>query len=74
MVVQFIYWEKFLPRVVIQWHKLPRKVMESLSLEVFKKHGGVELRSMVSGHGGDGLKVGLDDISGLSNLNDSVIL
>ena len=25
-----------------------------------------------SGHGGDGLTVGLDDLSGLSNLNDSM--
>ena len=33
------------------------------------------LRDVVSGHGGDGLTVGLGDLIGLfSNLNDSMIL
>ena len=41
---------------------LPRKVVESLSLEVFKKHVGVAVRDMVSRHG---LVVGLDDLRGL---------
>ena len=35
------------------------------SLEVFKSHVDVALRNMVSGHGGDGLMVGLDDLTGL---------
>jgi len=35
------------------------------SLEMFKKHVDVALRNMVSRHGGDGLMVGLDDLSGL---------
>ena len=39
--------------------------MEKPSLEVFKNPGGVAPRNMVSGHGGDGLMVGLDDLSGL---------
>ena len=39
--------------------------MESLSLQVFKNCGDVALRDMVSGHGGDGLTVGLDDLRGL---------
>ena len=39
--------------------------MESPSLEVFKKRVGVALRAVVSGHGGDGLAVGLDVLSGL---------
>ena len=39
--------------------------MESPSLEVFKKRADVALRDTVSGHGGDGLTGGLDDISGL---------
>lgn len=40
--------------------------MESPSLEVFKNGGDVALRDMVSGHGGDGLVVGLDGLSGPS--------
>ena len=34
-------------------------------MEVFKKHEDVALRDMVSGHGGGGLVVGLDDLRGL---------
>jgi len=34
----------------------------------------VTLRDVVSGHGGDGLVVGLDDPSGLLHLNDLMIL
>ena len=39
--------------------------MESLSLAVFKKCADVALRDVVSGHGGDGLMVGLGNLSGL---------
>ena len=46
------------------WHRLLREAVESLSLEVFKKRVDVALRAMVSGHGGDGLTVGLDDLIG----------
>jgi len=42
-------------RVVRHWHRLPRDVVGSPSLEMFKKHGDVALRDVVSGHGGDGL-------------------
>ena len=38
---------------------LPKEVLESPSLEVFKNHGDVALRDVVSGYGGDGLVVGL---------------
>jgi len=48
-----------------QWHGLLREVVQSLSLKVFKNHVEVALRDVVSGHGGDGLVVGLDDFSGL---------
>ena len=40
-------------------------VVESPSLEVFKNSVDVALRDVVSGHGGGGLLVGLDDLRGL---------
>lgn len=43
------------------------------ALWVFKKHVYVVLRDMVQWYSGDGLIVGLDDLSHLSNLMDSVI-
>ena len=43
-------------------------------LETLKKRVDVALRDVVSGHGGDGLATGQNDLSGLSNLNDSMIL
>ena len=44
--------------MVRHWNKLPK---ERPSLEVFKNHGDMSPRDMVSGHSGDGL---LDDLSG----------
>ena len=52
-------------RVVMYWNRLPRELTKSLSMEVFKSCVDVALRDMVSGHGGDGLMVGLGDLSGL---------
>ena len=44
---------------------LPREVAESLFLEMFKKCMDVALREVVSGHGGDGLMVVLNDLKAL---------
>ena len=51
---------------VTSWHSLPREVVESPSLEVFQNCVDVALRDVVTGHDGDGLVVGLDDRSSLS--------
>jgi len=45
-------------RVVRQRHRLPGEVVQSPSLEVFKKHGDVALRDFVCGYGEDELTVG----------------
>jgi len=41
--------------VMRQWHRLPREVLESPSLELFKNHLDAAMRDVVSGHGGHGL-------------------
>jgi len=55
----------FSGRPMRHWHRMPRAVVESLSLEALEKYGDVALRDIVSGHGGDGLILGLDDLRGL---------
>jgi len=55
--------------VVRYWNRLPRELVELLSLEAFKKREDV---AMKDGKGmGDGLMVGQDDHEVFSNLNDS---
>ena len=39
------------------WHRLPREVVKSPSLEVFKTHEDVALSDVVSGHGGNKLRL-----------------
>ena len=46
----------FSKRVVEHWKRLPREMVELLFLEVFRKHGDVALRDVVSG---DGLELDL---------------
>ena len=52
--------KNFSKKVVMRWHRMPREVVRSPSLEVLKEGGDVALRDAVSGHG-----VGLGDLRGL---------
>ena len=45
--------------------QLRREVVQSPSLEVSQNRVDVALKDVVSGHGGGGLEVGLDDLRGL---------
>jgi len=50
---------------VRQWHRLPREVVQSPSLEMLKSCVDVALRDVGSERGGGGLMVGLGDLTGL---------
>ena len=52
--------------------QLPREVVGSPSPEVFKNHGDVSLRNMVSGYGGGELGLDLRILEVFSSLNDSM--
>lgn len=47
----------FSERVLRYWYRLPREMVDSPFLEMFKACGDVTLRDTVSGHSGDGLVV-----------------
>ena len=64
----------FSERVVRCWRRLLRELVESPSLEVFKNHVNVALRDVVWSSHRHGLMVELDDLSGLPDLNGSMIL
>jgi len=52
-------------RATTQWHRLPRELVKSPFLHIFKSRVDVALRDVGSGHSGDGLTIGLGDLSGL---------
>ena len=61
----------FSERVVMQRHRPPRQVVESLFMDVFKNCVDVALRDVVSEHGGHGLDTVILEVF---NLSDSVTL
>jgi len=60
--------------VVRYQNRLSRQAVESPPLEVFEKRVDVALRDMAQSVHRRWLTVGLDDVTELPNLNDSMIL
>jgi len=51
-----------------RWNRLPKEMVESPSLECSGKEQKWHLGTWFSGHSGDGLVVGLDDLRALFQL------
>jgi len=65
----------FIKRVFKHWNRLPREVVESPSLDVFKRRVDMAVRDMVSGGlVSVRLTAGFGDLRGLFHLNNSIIL
>ena len=60
--------------VVLQWHRLPREVVQSPSLEVFQSRVDVALRMWSVGMVGMGWRLGQVTLEVFSNLKDSIVL
>jgi len=58
-------WQTMVIHSFRHWHRLPRELVESLSLEVFKNGVGMVLRDVVGGYGRGGFTIGIDGLSGL---------
>lgn len=58
----------FTKRILKHWNRLPREMVDSPFIEVFKTHVARALEDMFSGEHGDGgagLTIGLGDLIGL---------
>ena len=64
----------FSERAVLQWHRLPREVVQSPSLEVFQSRVNVALRTWSVGTVGMGWRLDQVILVVFPNLNDSVVL